>query len=276
MPKKEKQVRDILKTLKSTYGGPDQLDEPRPLEQLILLLLSQGVDVKKARTAMRRLRSEYVDWNEVRVTGVYELQGVLKPLGTRRALARAQQLQELLDTVYNRFNKLNLDFLYNPGSDPELTRKKERFHGYLADRSPALAAMMTIHGSQRSDLAVGAGIPKVVQRFGWIDGKSATVPKARKALQELVDEKERVGVQWRLYLLLEETCRPRDPLCPECNLRRVCPTGSSGSGAGASRSTGRRKSSKKGSTRRKKKTTAQRKRVASRRPAARSKTARRK
>jgi hypothetical protein len=140
MPRKERTLSATLKALAVAFGGPENLDELRPLEQLILLILCQGSDVTKARSAMKRLQREYVDWNEIRVSGVYEIAGHLRVLGARKTLRKAQQIKELLTTVYNRFNKLNLDFLHASGADPELSRKKERFLTYLQDMLKAARA----------------------------------------------------------------------------------------------------------------------------------------
>ena len=132
MPRKEKTLSSVLKALASALDGPSDLDELRPLEQLILLILCHESDVRKARTGMGRLQSHYVDWNEVRVTGVYEIASHLKTLvGQKKALTKANRLRDLLSTVYNRFNKLNLDFLHASGADPELGHKQERFLTYL-------------------------------------------------------------------------------------------------------------------------------------------------
>ncbi|NRA97096.1 MAG: hypothetical protein HRU14_12900, partial [Planctomycetes bacterium] len=109
MPAKSPSAKTLFQTLRKSFGGPTELDEPRPLEQIILLILASRSDIRKARSAMLRIESEYVDWNEVRVTSAYELSRWLRPLGAKKAQEKAEQMKELLSTVYNRFNKLNLD-----------------------------------------------------------------------------------------------------------------------------------------------------------------------
>ena len=217
-------VTTVLKTLKSEFGGPDELDEPRPLEQLLLLILSRGADIKKSRSAMRRLQSEYVDWNELRVSGVFEIRKHLKVLGARSIGDKAEQIRELLSTVYERFNKLSLDFLTASNQDAETTRKRERFEFFLGSRSPALAAMMALYGPKKPDVVVGPGVPKVLQRLGWLGTKGATVAAARKALTANVPETELVGAQWRFHLLMEDYCHTRDPRCAECPVSGSCPS----------------------------------------------------
>ena len=134
MPTKDNTLRNTLRALARAFGAPTDIEEHRPLEQLILLLLCRDADPGRARTALRRLQTEYVDWNEVRVSSAYEIAGHLRGLGGKaKALVKAERIKDLLSTVYNRFNKLNLDFLHVPSSDPELSRKRDRFLNYLKD-----------------------------------------------------------------------------------------------------------------------------------------------
>lgn len=225
MPGKPSSVQSILNQLRDAYGGPQELDEERPLEQLVLLILSQKADVRKARTAMKRLQTEYVDWNEVRVSSAHEIRTWLKVLGARKLEDKPEQVKELLSTVYNRFNKMNLDFLNGDGGDAEENRKRDRFLSYLQERSPAMAAMMAIHRARKNDPMVWAGLPRVIQRLGWINGSSATVSAGRQAITKHVPEADRISAQWGLYHLMEDFCHQRVPDCIPCPLKKLCPTG---------------------------------------------------
>jgi len=218
-------AKTLLDTLKASFGGPAELDEPRPLEQILLLILANRSDMRKARTAMQRLESEYVDWNEVRVTSSYELAKWLRPLGAKKAQDKAEQAKELLTTVYNRFNKLNLDFLRKDGKSAAEARKRERFQTYLQDKSLALHVMMSLHGTEKQPLLVTGGLPRMLQRLGVLKGKSNTVTATRAKLLSMYQAEDVLTLQWCLYSLLEAHCHVRSPDCPDCPVLKMCPTG---------------------------------------------------
>lgn len=225
MPAKSPSAKTLFEALKTSFGGPTELDEPRPLEQIVLLILANRSDIRKARTAMRRIESEYVDWNEVRVTSAYELSRWLRPLGAKKAQAKAEQVKELLSTVYNRFNKLNLDFLHKEARGPAEARKRERFQTYLQDRSIALHVMMSLHGSDRQEVIVTSGLPRVLQRLGVLNGKTNTVTATRSKLKDLYEDDQLIAVQWGFYALIESYCHARNPDCPDCPALKLCPAG---------------------------------------------------
>jgi len=225
MPSKSSSPKTLLEVLQARFGGPSELDEPRPLEQIVLLILSTGADMRKAHAAMKRLRSEYVDWNEARVTSAYELSRWLKPLGAKIAQEKAEQVKELLTTVYNRFNKLNLDFLGKEAKAAEEARKRERFQTYLQDKSLALHVMMTLHGAERQDIVVTSGLSRALQRLDILNGKTSTVTATRAKLREIYPEDQMISVQWAYYQLVEKHCHPRSPECPDCPALSMCGVG---------------------------------------------------
>jgi hypothetical protein len=110
---------------------------------------------------VKRIQTEYVDWNEIRVTSPYEIGNLLQKLGPS-AGRRADQIRELLVFVYNRFNKLSLDCLLNDELGPEERRKRDRFESWMLDRAKAIVA---------EDVALAKAAVK----------KPAAKPKAKKA-----------------------------------------------------------------------------------------------
>ena len=129
----------LIRSLQRILGPVEGLQEHRPLEQIILLLLSHGSTPAKARTAMKKLQCEYVDWNELRVSSPFEVREWLRGLGAK-ALPRAEQLCELLTVVYNRFNKVSLDALLDPELPSDERRRRDRFESWMLDRAKGIAA----------------------------------------------------------------------------------------------------------------------------------------
>lgn len=214
--------KEALDALKQAFGGPEAFDEPHLLDQLILLVLAPQCDPRKVRAAMKRLQNDYVDWNEVRVSGTYEIRRSLAPLGQRRIGGRAEAIRGLLTTAYERFNKLDLDDLRAPSQETPRNRQRERFEAWLADRSPALGMAFSAQLEGREP-SVDPGVARALQRLGFVRGPA--IGGVRKWLAEAAPEGERALLLWRLHLLVETWCEPKEPRCSECALLDHCSTG---------------------------------------------------
>lgn len=228
MSTKSKSQASIADILRRAFGGPTVLNEPRPLEQLILLVLARGTDIKKAQAVMEQLQAEYVDWNEVRVTSAYELRKHISVVSEPGPGDKSDQLKDLLTTIFNRFNKLNLDFLLPGSSDTDGAKKRDRFQNYLADRFPAIAAILSLYGGLPTDLAITPSLTRVMQRLGLLPGKSSGIQATREALLANFEADGLLTAQWGLHHVAESTCLSRAPLCTECVLFKLCPTAKAG------------------------------------------------
>lgn len=217
MSKKSSSGTAIIERLHEVYDGPRVLEEERPLEQLLLFLCTRGSTIGKAQQAMKRMVEAFVDWNEARVTSAYELSDSLTPIGKRIAYDKAVELKELLATVYQRFNKLDLDFLASDAKSTEETRKRERFTDWLEDRWPALGAMMALAASSRQPIVVNPALSRVLQRVGWVP-KKASAGAVRDALNSRVAADELVRTQWGFQHVAEAHCHSRNPACDLCPL----------------------------------------------------------
>ncbi|MCA9323287.1 MAG: hypothetical protein KDB53_21295, partial [Planctomycetes bacterium] len=134
----------IVSALENRFGGLRSLNEARPLDQLILLVLSEGHGDAVAKAAFKALKTNFVDWNEVRVSPLHDLRDAIGP-GTNEALAgRPKRIRDLLALVYSRQNRVDLDFLLEKG-DRQAQRARERLISTLAEISPGLPAMMSIY-----------------------------------------------------------------------------------------------------------------------------------
>src|SRR5262245_56015863 len=103
-------------------------------------MLARGATLPKARRALKALQTDYVDWNDVRVTSVREIASKITVLvGQRHALEKAEKVIELLSMIYHRFNRINLDFLQD-GESEDAGRKKTRLFAWLSERSPLWTA----------------------------------------------------------------------------------------------------------------------------------------
>lgn len=102
--------KDLLKVCEALEARYGQRKFP-PFEDFIAALIYQilelGVPEKTARDAEKRIRDEYIDWNDMRVASVREIQDIL---GLRYHLCRvkAEDLRSLLADLYTAFRRMDL------------------------------------------------------------------------------------------------------------------------------------------------------------------------
>src|SRR5262245_4180501 len=77
---KSREVQKIVSVLKKKYDAPARRDSMTVLETVIYAVLADGTTTAKADAAFHRLRNNYFDWNEVRVSALVELQEQLSDL----------------------------------------------------------------------------------------------------------------------------------------------------------------------------------------------------
>ncbi len=108
-------AHDLIKVcnaLEERYGHRKPMKFTDFIEALIYQILELGVQEKNARDALRRLREEYVDWNDMRVATVREIEDIL---GQKYYLVRekAEDIKHLLADLYTAFRRMDLTNLLN-------------------------------------------------------------------------------------------------------------------------------------------------------------------
>jgi len=78
------------------------------IECLVYQILEVGIGERTAKDAVKRIKSEYVDWNDMRVATIREIQDILGP-NFDRCRERAEDLSSLLADLYTAFRSMELD-----------------------------------------------------------------------------------------------------------------------------------------------------------------------
>src|SRR6476661_7245770 len=97
-----RRVRAIRERLRELYGVPGQRPHGRPLEELILTVLSQSTNDRNRDVAYLRLRERFDSWEAVRDAPLEEVEEAIRPGGiskvkSRRIQAILRALPEPLD-----------------------------------------------------------------------------------------------------------------------------------------------------------------------------------
>ena len=218
-------LKDVATTLYRRYGGLESLDEPRPLDQLILLILSEGSTSKKAKQALTELRLRFVDWNEVRVSGRYEIVSAIEATGKRGIDEKARRIKQVLATIYSRFNRVNLDFMHDHDrEDRTVPRKRERLLNDISEFSAAYPAVFGPYLNQRDfNAIVTGGMSRVLLRLKLFPKGTSAAPMRKKIEAEIAAE-NRIPFVWGVHLVSDHSCHRSNPDCPSCPLKADCKT----------------------------------------------------
>jgi endonuclease III len=111
---KQRLLATFLTTLRKAYGDPDEPPPARPvLEEMVYAILREGTTRADADRAFQRLRTQFFDWNEVRVSAAHEVEEALANLP--QPAARAQRVIDLLQEVFESTYSFDLEALHKKG-----------------------------------------------------------------------------------------------------------------------------------------------------------------
>lgn len=216
-------VEDVVETLEPRLGAVRELDEPQGIDQLALLVLARDASQKRARTELRRLQQDFVDWNDVRVTSVYELAARFEASGDKAAMRRAEELVDLMSTLYLRFNKMTVDVAVKPDASPEDGKRRARLLAFLTEKLPLYGALMQLHGAAEEDVVASPEITRTLVRLGFLEGRPSD-SAAREALLRRTKPGGRIAAQFVLHQLAARHCFAKAPDCAGCPLSARCPS----------------------------------------------------
>jgi len=163
------------------------------MTELVLGCLSAYTTEAKARTAWHRLRSNFVDYNELRVSRAAEVADVLGR-GFPEARPAAEQLLTLLQGIFDKYDSLNLEPLR------ELSKRDAKlFLEALPGSSPYVVAWLMLRGLGAHAMPVGETLLTMLREEGVVD-PSADAPTVQGFLERQISS-QRVH---KVYALLRQ------------------------------------------------------------------------
>ena len=87
-------VRAIRERLRTVYGVPDWPPHGRPLDELVLTVLSQSTNDRNRDVAYERLRERFPAWEAVRDAPEEEVEEAIRPGGISHV--KSERIQRIL------------------------------------------------------------------------------------------------------------------------------------------------------------------------------------
>src|SRR3954449_8015048 len=207
-----RKLHAIRDRLRQAYGRPRLRPHHRPVDELILTVLSQNTNDRNRDVAYGRLRERFATWAEVRDAPTADVEEAIRPGGL--APTKAVRLQAILRAL----------------GDDDLTWLEdapvEDGREYLCSlpgvgRKTAACVLLFSYGLP--DVPVDTHVYRVGTRLGLFR-PGGSFEEAHDELLRLADSPEDA---YEIHMLLirhgRRTCTARAPRCPECPLRRMCP-----------------------------------------------------
>jgi len=221
-----RRLRTIIDRLASEYGRPLLRPHGRPLDELILTVLSQNTNDRNRDVAYSRLRERFPSWEAVREAPVVEIEDAIRPGGL--APTKSLRIKEILQAIALQGDPSGATLRGN-----DLTRLEDlpldEARGYLCSLPGVgrkTAACVLLFALGRADPPVDTHVYRVGGRLGLWPAR-ATFDQAHDELARLSGADAEVAYEAHVLLIRHgrRTCVARAPRCAECPLRRMCPEG---------------------------------------------------
>ncbi|MEN8209719.1 MAG: endonuclease III [Candidatus Fermentibacteria bacterium] len=194
-------------TLKSP-GIPAPMEESR---EAFPVLISTIISLR-TRDAVTRMVSGQVlkkapDIDAMISIDINELEQLLKPAGFYRQ--KAGQMKRIAGILKSDFESRVPDDMKSLLSLPGVGRKTANFVLGMVFNVPSICVDIHVH--------------RISNRLGWVNTSSPE--ETEFALQKLFPKEEWSGINHIMVRFGQSICRPVKPICNECPLRDLCPSG---------------------------------------------------
>ncbi len=218
---KQQLLTQVYAVLKKKIPASGEPETPHPiLEEVLYAILREGVPNSAADAAFLKIKTQFFDLNEMRVSSVQEVADAIE--GLADAGNKAERIVKFLQEHFERTYTFALDDLEKKGlkqAAKQLARYKD--HG-VSDFVVAWVMQRSLEGHA---IPLDEPTIRVLQRLGAIEEEIDDLEATRATLEHYIPKSTGIDFSDRLIQLATTICLPVNPRCPECPLLSICPTG---------------------------------------------------
>jgi endonuclease-3 len=208
-----RRVRAIRDRLRTVYGRPIAPPHHRPLDELILTVLSQSTNDRNRDVAYLRLTERFATWEAVRDAPNAEVEEAIRPGGISKVKSR--RIQDILHAIGDPLSLDHLAELTVPEAQAELVA--------LPGVGRKTAACVLCFAFGMHDIPVDTHVSRVGTRLALFTPK-AGFEQMHDEMLALTPPGQALELHVNLLRHGRRTCHARTPECPACALRRMCPS----------------------------------------------------
>jgi endonuclease III len=215
MNKKESKTISILKKLEKKYPAKRRIRNYDFMSGLMFELFCTHFPVMEAVKYVDSLMKKYVDWNEIRVTGLKQLKKDLN--------------LSLIDLEFLSYIKMVLDNIYQAANTfaPEFFEEieEEELLELLSETGidTEVAARVLVTYLDKPVMPLPDEVLRVIKKLGIFPGKSSR--KRVRMFFSGMANKEMIDIYKAFRLLLEHAqtiCSSKNPECSKCFMSSGC------------------------------------------------------
>jgi endonuclease-3 len=206
-------VRAIRDRVRYAYGIPGHQPHGRPLDELVLTVLSQSTNDRNRDIAFARLRERFGSWGHVRDAPVEELEDAIRPGGL--APTKSLRIKAILEAI----DPLELGWLRDAS-----VAEGQAYLTSLPGVGRKTAACVLLFSFGLRDVPVDTHVGRVATRLALLRPGAGT-PEQHDAMTALTPPGQELEFHLNLLRHGRHTCHAQRPACGECVLLRMCPYG---------------------------------------------------
>jgi endonuclease III len=186
------------------------------LDLIVFHKLHLSLSAASALRSYRALKERFVDWNEVRISSVREIQEALST--AEGSLDLAVFVKDLLELIHRERQDLNLEFLVE-----ENHGEIRRFLKQVRGLDSSTVELVLRQRKEHPVLPLNPALEIVLERLG-VCRVSDTLVQKEKQLHELVGPEKGLLVHHFLLDHSLRVCPPEEESvdCPSCGFRSIC------------------------------------------------------
>ncbi len=198
------QIRRLFSKLKKEGGKTTLQPVEDPMDQLLRGMLSTFASESRAEVALGKLRAAVVDLNELRVTPISEIVGIIG-VDYPHCRKAAEEISRGLNSVFNNLHGLDLSFLKSSSR-----KSAEAFLNSLDGVGAHAKATVIMRCLLGHAVPLDVHMHTYLRRRGYIP-EGATVDDAQKRITRAIKESD----AGNFYVLLKRYAAARAPRKPE-------------------------------------------------------------
>jgi endonuclease III len=218
-PPDRARVRRVRDRLRAIYGVPSAAPHGRPLDELILTVLSQSTNDRNRDVAFLALRERFgdalagtVDWRAVRDAPLEAVEQAIRPGGISKV--KSARIQAILRAIGE---PLSLDWMREA---PVSVGRDTLCELPGVGRKTAACVLLFSFGLR--EVPVDTHVARVGTRLGLLRS-GAPFEEFHDAMLALTPPGEELELHLNLLRHGRRTCFARAPACEACALARICP-----------------------------------------------------
>jgi endonuclease-3 len=212
-------VARVRERLRDVYGVPCAPPHEDPLAELVLTVLSQSTNDRNRDVAFLRLRERFASWEAVRDAPVALVEEAIRPGGISKVKsARIVAILAAIDDDNPGGEGLDLGWM----RDAPVARSRD-FLCALPGVGRKTAACVLLFAYGLRDVPVDTHVSRVGMRLHLLR-PGAPFEELHDAMLALTPPGAELELHVNLLRHGRRTCHAQRPACPDCPLRRMCPS----------------------------------------------------